>query len=173
MLKKVKDNLGLFVTGLALMSSVGAGIQSLNAVLTTLTGIDDRMNNIEYEFYQLKESTMVSNDIAILYEKINQLEQVAYNAEYLETELTTLRANYQNLESEVRDLEWKLEDFQARYISELNNPAQDSQSYELMKWEWQDLLKKVTILETNQLETWQLDDLKNRIAYVEAMMHGH
>ena len=173
MLKKVKDNLGLFVTGIALMSSVGAGIQSLNAVLTTLTGIDDRMNSIEYEFYQLKESTMVSNDIAILYEKINQLEQVAYNAEYLETELTTLRANYQNLESEVRDLEWKLEDFQARYISELNNPAQDSQSYELMKWEWQDLLKKVTILETNQLETWQLDDLKNRIAYVEAMMHGH
>jgi len=172
-LKKVKDNLGLFVTGIALMSSVGAGIQSLNAVLGTLTGIDDRMNNIEYEFYQLKESTMVSNDIAILYEKIYQLEQVAYNAEYLETELTTLKANYQNLDNELRDLEWKVEDFQARYISELNNPIQDTQSYELMKWEWQDLLKKVTILETNQLETWQLDDLKNRIAYVEAMMHGH
>ena len=173
MLRKLKDNLGLVVTGIALMSSVGAGVQSLNAVLQTLTGIDDRMNNIEYEFYQLKESTMVSNDIAILYEKIYQLEQVAYNAEYLETELTTLRANYQNLETEVRDLEWKVEDFQARYISDLNNPSQDSQSYELMKWEWQDLLKKVTILETNQLETWQIDDLKNRIAYVEAMMHGH
>ena len=173
MLKKVKDNLGLFVTGLALMSSVGAGIQSLNAVLTTLTGIDDRMNTIEYEFTSLKESTYVQNDIAVLYEKIQQLEQVAYNAEYLETELTTLRANYQNLDSELRDLEWKLEDFQARYISELNNPPQDTQSYELMKWEWQDLLKKVTILETNQLETWQLDDLKNRIAYVEAMIHGH
>ena len=131
------------------------------------------MNDIEYNFEQLKSETMVSNDIAILYEKIYQLEQVAYNAEYLETELTTLRANYQNLETEVRDLEWKVEDFQARYISDLNNPSQDSQSYELMKWEWQDLLKKVTILETNQLETWQIDDLKNRIAYVEAMMHGH
>ena len=70
MLRKLKDNLGLVVTGIALMSSVGAGVQSLNAVLQTLTGIDDRMNNIEYEFYQLKESTMVSNDIAILYEKI-------------------------------------------------------------------------------------------------------
>ena len=58
MISKVKDNLGLFVTGIALMSSVGAGIQSLNAVLTTLTGIDDRMNTIEYEFYQLKESTI-------------------------------------------------------------------------------------------------------------------
>jgi len=70
-LSKIKDNLGLVVTGIALMSSVGAGIQSLNAVLTTLTGIADRMNSIEYEFTVLKESTMVSNDLAVLYEKIN------------------------------------------------------------------------------------------------------
>ncbi len=173
MISKIKDNLALVVTAITLMGSIGAGVQSLGAVINTLTNIDDRMNDIEYDFEQLKSETMVSNDIAILYEKIYQLEQVAYNAEYLETELTTLRANYQNLETEVRDLEWKVEDFQARYISDLNNPSQDSQSYELMKWEWQDLLKKVTILETNQLETWQLDDLKNRIAYVEAMMHGH
>jgi predicted nuclease with TOPRIM domain len=173
MLNKIKDNLAIVVTAITLMGSIGAGVQSLGAVINTLTNIDDRMNDIEYDFEQLKSETMVSNDIAILYEKIYQLEQVAYNAEYLETELTTLRANYQNLETEVRDLEWKVEDFQARYISDLNNPSQDSQSYELMKWEWQDLLKKVTILETNQLETWQIDDLKNRIAYVEAMMHGH
>ena len=173
MLNKIKDNLAIVVTAITLMGSIGAGVQSLGAVINTLTNIDDRMNDIEYDFEQLKSETMVSNDIAILYEKIYQLEQVAYNAEYLESELTTLRANYQNLETEVRDLEWKVEDFQARYISDLNNPSQDSQSYELMKWEWQDLLKKVTILETNQLETWQIDDLKNRIAYVEAMMHGH
>ena len=173
MLNKIKDNLAIVVTAITLMGSIGAGVQSLGAVINTLTNIDDRMNDIEYDFEQLKSETMVSNDIAILYEKIYQLEQVAYNAEYLETELTTLRANYQNLETELRDLEWKLEDFQARYISELNNPPQDSQAYELMKWEWQDLLKKVTVLETNQLESWQLDDLKNRIAYVEAMMHGH
>ena len=173
MLKKLKDNLALVVTGITLLGSIGAGYQSVVNIVNTLTGIDDRMNNIEFEFYQLKESTMVSNDIAILYEKIFQLEQVAYNAEYLENELTTLKANYQNLDKELRDLEWKLEDFQARYISELNNPPQDSQSYELMKWEWQDLLKKVTVLETNQLETWQLDDIKNRIAYLEAQMHGH
>ena len=73
----------------------------------------------------------------------------------------------------MRDLEWKFEDFTARYISDLNNPSQDSQAYELMKWEWQDLLKKVTVIETNQLETWQLDDIKNRIAYLEAQIHGH
>tara|TARA_B100001559_G_C16321028_1_gene538788 strand:+ start:88 stop:609 length:522 start_codon:yes stop_codon:yes gene_type:complete len=173
MLQKIKENLALIVTGITLLGSIGAGFQSVSNIINTLTGIDERMNNIEYEFYQLKESTMVSNDIAVLYEKIYALEQVAYDAEYLETELTTLRANYQNLDNELRDLEWKVEDFQNRYISDLNNPSQDSQSYELMKWEWQDLLKKVTVLETNQLETWELDDIKNRIAYVEAMMHGH
>jgi len=172
-LAKIKDNLAIVVTAITLMGSIGAGIQSLGAVLNTLSNIDERMNSIEYEFDTLKESTMVSNDIAVLYEKIYALEQVAYDAEYLETELTTLRANYQNLDNELRDLEWKVEDFQARYISDLNNPSQDSQAYELMKWEWQDLLKKVTILETNQLETWELDDIKNRIAYLEAQMHGH
>ncbi len=173
MIGKLKDNLAIIVTAITLMGSIGAGFQSVTQIVNTLTGIDDRMNNIEYEFYQLKESTMVSNDIAILYEKLYQLEQEAYNAEYLETEITTLRANYQNLESEVRDLEWKLEDFQARYISELNNPPQDSQAYELMKWEWQDLLKKITTLENNQLESWEFDNLRDRITYLEAYMHNH
>jgi|TARA_R100000406_G_scaffold77633_1_gene58315 chromosome segregation ATPase len=173
MIAKIKDNLALVVTAITLMGSIGAGVQSLGAVINTLTNIDERMNVIETDFETLKESTMVSNDIAILYEKIYQLEQVAYNAEYLDTELTTLRANYQNLEKEVRDLEWKVEDFQARYISELNNPPQDSQSYELMKWEWQDLLKKVTTLENNQLESWELDNLRDRITYLEAYMHQH
>jgi len=173
MIAKIKDNLALVVTAITLMGSIGAGVQSLGAVINTLTNIDERMNVIETDFETLKESTMVSNDIAILYEKIYQLEQVAYNAEYLDTELTTLRANYQNLEKEVRDLEWKVEDFQTRYISELNNPPQDSQSYELMKWEWQDLLKKVTTLENNQLESWELDNLRDRITYLEAYMHQH
>tara|TARA_R100000231_G_scaffold60972_1_gene49696 strand:- start:3916 stop:4437 length:522 start_codon:yes stop_codon:yes gene_type:complete len=173
MIKKLKDNLALVVTGITLLGSIGAGFQSVTNIVNTLTGIDDRMNNIEYEFYQLKESTMVSNDIAILYEKIYQLEQVAYNAEFLENELTTLKANYQNLDNELRDLEWKVEDFQARYISDLNNPSSDSQAYELMKWEWQDLIKKVTVIETNQLQTWELDEIKNRISWLEANQHGH
>ena len=140
--------LAIVVTAITLMGSIGAGFQSVTQIVNTLTGIDDRMNNIEYEFYQLKESTMVSNDIAILYEKLYQLVQV-------------------------RDLEWKLEDFQARYISELNNPPQDSQAYELMKWEWQDLLKKITTLENNQLESWEFDNLRDRITYLEAYMHQH
>jgi predicted nuclease with TOPRIM domain len=173
MLKKIKDNIAFVGVSLGLLGSVGAGLSTAQDIVFTLQGIDDRMNNIEYEFDQLKQSTMVSNDIAVLYEKIYALEQVAYNAEYLENEITTLKANYQNLDNELRDLEWKFEDFTARYISDLNNPSQDSQAYELMKWEWQDLLKKVTVIETNQLETWQLDDIKNRIAYLEAQIHGH
>ena len=67
MFKKLKDNLGLVVTGIALMSSVGAGIQSLNAVLVTLTGIDDRMNTIEYEFVTLKDSTYVQNTVIVCF----------------------------------------------------------------------------------------------------------
>ena len=103
MFKKLKDNLGLVVTGIALMSSVGAGIQSLNAVLITLTGIDDRMNNIEYEFVTLKDSTYVQNDIAVLYEKIQSLEMAAQNVGRFNEEMATLQANLYNLEQQVRD----------------------------------------------------------------------
>src|SRR6056300_1486580 len=155
MLKKIKDNIGLVVTGIALLSSVGAGIQSLNAVLTTLTGIDDRMNNIEYEFVTLKESTFVQNDIAVLYEKIMQLEMAAQNVGRFNEEMATLQANLFNLEQQVRDGGFDLD----RY-------------YLLEKWEYQDLNDSMTRLET-QVQTinnasWEIDDLKNRLAWLEA-----
>ena len=160
MLKKVKDNLGLIVTGIALMSSVGAGIQSLNAVLITLTGIDDRMNNIEYEFVTLKESTYVQNDIAVLYEKIQSLEMAAQNVGKFNEEIATLQANLFNLEQQVRDGGFDLD----RY-------------YLLEKWEYQDLNDSLTRVET-QIQTvnnsmWELNDLKTRLAYLEANNHGH
>ena len=160
MLKKLKDNLGLVVTGIALMSSVGAGIQSLNAVITTLTGIDDRMNNIEYEFQSLKESTFVQNDIAVLYEKIMQLEMAAQNVGRFNEEMATLQANLFNLEQQVRDGGFDLD----RY-------------YLLEKWEYQDLNDSMTRLQT-QVESvnqniWQIDDIKNRLAWVEANNHNH
>jgi len=159
-LKKVKDNLGLFVTGIALMSSVGAGIQSLNAVLTTLTGIDDRMNSIEYEFTSLKESTYVQNDIAVLYEKIQSLEMAAQNVGRFTEEMATLQANLYNLEQQVRDGGFDLD----RY-------------YLLEKWEYQELNDSITRMET-QVQTvnnnmWELNDLKTRLAYLEANNHGH
>jgi|TARA_B100001094_G_scaffold56493_1_gene51983 polyhydroxyalkanoate synthesis regulator phasin len=159
-LKKVKDNLGLFVTGIALMSSVGAGIQSLNAVLSTLTGIDDRMNSIEYEFTSLKESTYVQNDIAVLYEKIQSLEMAAQNVGRFTEEMATLQANLYNLEQQVRDGGFDLD----RY-------------YLLEKWEYQELNDSITRMET-QVQTvnnnmWELNDLKTRLAYLEANNHNH
>ena len=160
MFKKLKDNLGLVVTGIALMSSVGAGIQSLNAVLITLTGIDDRMNNIEYEFVTLKDSTYVQNDIAVLYEKIQSLEMAAQNVGRFNEEMATLQANLYNLEQQVRDGGFDLD----RY-------------YLLEKWEYQDLNDSLTRVET-QVQTvnnnmWELNDLKTRLAYLEANNHNH
>ena len=160
MFKKLKDNLGLVVTGIALMSSVGAGIQSLNAVLITLTGIDDRMNTIEYEFVTLKDSTYVQNDIAVLYEKIQSLEMAAQNVGRFNEEMATLQANLFNLEQQVRDGGFDLD----RY-------------YLLEKWEYQDLNDSLTRVET-QVQTvnnsmWELNDLKTRLAYLEANNHSH
>ena len=160
MFKKLKDNLGLVVTGIALMSSVGAGIQSLNAVLITLTGIDDRMNNIEYEFVSLKDSTYVQNDIAVLYEKIQSLEMAAQNVGRFNEEMATLQANLFNLEQTVRDGGFDKD----RY-------------YLLEKWEYQDLNDSITRMET-QVQTvnnsmWELNDLKTRLAYLEANNHNH
>jgi polyhydroxyalkanoate synthesis regulator phasin len=142
------------------MSSVGAGIQSLNAVLTTLTGIDDRMNSIEYEFTSLKESTYVQNDIAVLYEKIQSLEMAAQNVGRFTEEMATLQANLYNLEQQVRDGGFDLD----RY-------------YLLEKWEYQELNDSITRMET-QVQTvnnnmWELNDLKTRLAYLEANNHNH
>ena len=160
MFKKLKDNLGLVVTGIALMSSVGAGIQSLNAVLITLTGIDDRMNNIEYEFVTLKDSTYVQNDIAVLYEKIQSLEMAAQNVGRFNEEMATLQANLYNLEQTVRDGGFDLD----RY-------------YLLEKWEYQDLNDSITRAETQVQgvtnSMWELNDLKTRLAYLEANNHSH
>ena len=64
MLTKIKDNLAIVVTAITLLGSIGAGIQSLGAVLTTLSNIDDRMYQIEEQFDQLRSETMVSSDIA-------------------------------------------------------------------------------------------------------------
>ncbi len=155
MLKKIKDNVGLVVTGIALMSSVGAGIQSLNAVLSTLTGIDDRMNNIEYEFYQLKESTMVSNDIAVLYEKINDLEMAASNLGRANEQIAYLQSEINSIRQDVMDSGWDLDQ---KYIPE--------------KWEWTDLNSKAIRLETQiqniEQRMWEIDTLDDRISWLES-----
>ena len=160
MLNKLKDNLGLVVTGLALMGSVGAGFTAVVEIVDTLTGIDDRMNNIEYEFVSLKDSTYVQNDIAVLYEKIQSLEMAAQNVGRFNEEMATLQANLFNLEQTVRDGGFDLD----RY-------------YLLEKWEYQEINDSITRMET-QVQTvnnsmWELNDLKTRLAYLEANNHNH
>ena len=153
------------------MSSVGAGIQSLNAVLTTLTGIDDRMNNIEYEFTALKESTMVSNDIAVLYEKINDLEMAASNLGRANEQLASMQTTLMDLEQDYYDLKYETE-------QALRDSGFDLERYYLLeKWEYQDLNDSLTRVQT-QIEgvnqnIWQIDDLGKRIAWLEANNHNH
>jgi len=110
MISKIKDNLALIVTAITLLGSVGAGIQSLNAVLTTLSNIDERMNSIEYEFTTLKESTYVQNDIAVLYEKIYDLEEQAQQLEYLAGRIGFFDSEINNIKQRLGDLEWKFDD---------------------------------------------------------------
>jgi len=155
MINKIKDNLALIVTAITLMGSIGAGVQSLGAVLNTLTGIDDRMNSIESEFTQLKESTMVSNDIAVLYEKINALEAVARDADMYENQIAYLTAELNSLRQDVMDSGWDLDQ---KYIPE--------------KWEWTDLNSKAIRLETQiqglEQRMWELDTLDDRITWLES-----
>ena len=174
MLKKLKDNLALVVTGITLLGSIGAGIQSIGAVVNTLQGIDDRMNEIEYRFEELRDETMVSNDIAVLFEKIYALEQIADQTGYFEDRVVALETNYQNIESDLRDLEWKLDDLENRILGE---NGVNSQQYAIQKWEWTDINSKITRIETqldlSVQDQWVIDDIKNRLAYLEAMNHGH
>jgi len=160
MLGKIKDNIGLIATAIALMGTIGTGLSTAADIVNTLQGIDDRMNNIEYEFNTLKESTYVQNDIAVLYEKIQDLEIAAQNVGRFNEEMATLQANLYNLEQTVRDGGFDLD----RY-------------YLLEKWEYQDLNDSMTRVET-QVQTvtnsmWELNDLKTRLAYLEANSHGH
>jgi hypothetical protein len=74
MIKKIKDNIGLVATGLALMGTVGAGLSTATELIDKLTTIDERMNEIRVDFEMLEDSTMVQGDIAVLFEKVQKLE---------------------------------------------------------------------------------------------------
>ena len=155
MIKKIKDNIGLVATAIALMGSVGAGLSTAADIVNTLQGIDERMDFIEQDFGRLKEETMVSSDIAVLYEKIFDLEQQLVNAEYLGEQIAYLQADVNNLRQDVLDSGWDIEN---KYLPE--------------KWEWDNLGDQVIRLET-QLQSltndlWKLDDYGNRIAWLES-----
>ena len=171
MLNKIKDNLGLIATAIALMGSVGAGLSTAADIVNTLQGIDDRMNQVEIDFAMLKESTFVQNDIAVLYEKIQQLEMAAQNVGRFNEEMAALQTNLMNLEQNYYDLKFDTE-------QSLRDSGFDLDRYYLLeKWEYQDLNDSMTRIQT-QIESvnqniWQIDDLKNRLAWLEANNHNH
>ena len=86
MLNKIKDNLGLIATAIALMGSIGAGLSTAGEIVNTLQGIDDRMNQVEVDFEMLKESTFVQGDIAVLFEKVQKLEIANDTNQYVQIE---------------------------------------------------------------------------------------
>ena len=160
MLNKIKENLGLAVTVIALMGSVGAGLRTAGDIVSTLSNIDERMNGIEMEFDQLKQDTMVSNDIAVLYEKIQSLEEQAMRYQELDQTLATMSTEIIQLKEDLRESGM---DFSNKKLLE--------------EWEWSDAQAQViridTILQQLQQDLWNLDSLETRIAYLEANLHGH
>ena len=126
MLNKVKDNLGLIATAIALMGSVGAGLSTAGDIVNTLQNIDDRMNQVEVDFQMLKESTFVQGDIAVLFEKVQKLEVASDTNQYVQIE----------------------------------------------KWEWDDIKRQITRLETQFIDQEQdlnvLRELEDRISWLEA-----
>jgi ABC-type Na+ transport system ATPase subunit NatA len=126
MLNKIKDNLGLIATAIALMGSVGAGLSTASEIVNTLQGIDDRMNQIEVDFDMLKDSTMVQGDIAVLFEKVQKLEITNDTNQYVQ----------------------------------------------IQKWEWDDIKKQITRLETQLIDQEQdlnvVREIQTRLAWIEA-----
>ena len=108
MLNKLKDNLGLIATAIALMGSVGAGLSTAGDIVNTLQNIDDRMNQVEVDFEMLKESTFVQGDIAVLFEKVQKLEITNDTNQYVQIEKwewDDIKRQVIRLESQLMDQE--------------------------------------------------------------------
>ncbi len=142
------------------MGSVGAGLRTAGNIVSTLSNIDERMNGIEMEFDQLKQDTMVSNDIAVLYEKIQSLEEQAMRYQELDQTLASMSTEIFQLKEDLRESGM---DFSNKKLLE--------------EWEWSEAQAQViridTILQQLQQDLWNLDSLDTRIAYLEANLHGH
>jgi ABC-type Na+ transport system ATPase subunit NatA len=111
MLGKIKDNLGLIATAIALMGSVGAGLSTAGDIVNTLQNIDDRMNQVEVDFEMLKESTFVQGDIAVLFEKVQKLEIANDTNQYVQIEKwewDDMKTQITRLESQLMDQEQDL-----------------------------------------------------------------
>jgi len=111
MLNKIKDNLGLIATAIALMGSIGAGLSTATEIVDTLKGIDNRMNQVEVDFEMLKESTFVQGDIAVLFEKVQKLEIANDTNQYVQIEKwewDDMKIQITRLEAQLMDQEQDL-----------------------------------------------------------------
>ena len=111
MLNKIKDNLGLIATAIALMGSIGAGLSTATEIVDTLKGIDNRMNQVEVDFEMLKESTFVQGDIAVLFEKVQKLEITNDTNQYVQIEKwewDDMKIQITRLEAQLMDQEQDL-----------------------------------------------------------------
>ena len=111
LLDKIKDNLGLIATAIALMGSIGAGLSTAGDIVNTLQNIDDRMNQVEVDFEMLKDSTMVQGDIAVLFEKVQKLEITNDTNQYVQIEKwewDDIKTQIIRLESQLMDQEQEL-----------------------------------------------------------------
>ena len=106
MLNKIKDNLGLIATAIALMGSVGAGLSTAGDIVNTLQNIDDRMNQVEVDFEMLKESTFVQGDIAVLFEKVQKLEMTNDTNQYVQIE----KWEWEDIKQQITRLETQIID---------------------------------------------------------------
>lgn len=106
MLDKIKDNLGLIATAIALMGSIGAGLSTASELVDKLTNIDDRMNQIQVDFDMLKDSTMVQGDIAVLFEKVQKLEITNDTNQYVQIE----KWEWEDIKQQIIRLETQLID---------------------------------------------------------------
>ena len=126
MIHKIKDNIGLVATAIALIGSIGAGLSTATEIVDTLKGIDNRMNQVEVDFKMLKESTFVQGDIAVLFEKVQKLEIANDTNQYVQIE----------------------------------------------KWEWEEMQKQITRLETQLIEQDQdlnlVREIQTRLVWIEA-----
>src|SRR6056300_86753 len=126
MFAKIKDNIGLIATAIALMGTIGTGLSTAGEIVDTLKGIDNRMNQVEVDFKMLKESTFVQGDIAVLFEKVQKLEIANDTNQYVQIE----------------------------------------------KWEWEEMQKQITRLETQLIEQDQdlnlVREIQTRLVWIEA-----
>ena len=106
MFAKIKDNIGLIATALALMGTIGTGLSTAGEIVNTLQGIDDRMNQVEVDFEMLKESTFVQGDIAVLFEKVQKLEIANDTNQYVQIE----KWEWDDMKTQVTRLETQLID---------------------------------------------------------------